>query len=180
MAFTWASTSLSISWTTVQTSWMVFRIPILRSPTWRKWIWISMINRSLKSGLWMLILKSGSFFVGLSYKFRIWSTWLWHFIAKLVQRRSLNFDAKIWIHWSLGPPNFRRASIWKYSLAWNPPNQISSNWQDRQWYPAADLKLIWWLHCSQIVCKNVAFLGNSRMTTLSATLNLNQQYMDYI
>ena len=119
-----------------------------------------MINRSLKSGLWMLILKSGSFFVGLSYKFRIWSTWLWHFIAKLVQRRSLNFDAKIWIHWSLGPPNFRRASIWKYSLAWNPPNQISSNWQDRQWYPAADLKLIWWLHCSQIVCKNVAFLGN--------------------
>ena len=30
---TWASTSLSISCTTVQTSWMVFLIPILRSPT---------------------------------------------------------------------------------------------------------------------------------------------------
>ena len=36
MKFTWASTSLSISCTTVQTSWMVFRIPILRSPTCSK------------------------------------------------------------------------------------------------------------------------------------------------
>ena len=33
---TWASTSLSISCTTVQTSWMVFLIPILRSPTWKR------------------------------------------------------------------------------------------------------------------------------------------------
>ena len=142
-----------------------------------------MINRSLKSGLRMLILKSGSFFVGLSYKFRIWSTWLWHFIAKLVQRRSLNFDAKIWIYWSLGPPNFRRASIWKYSLAWNPPNQTSSNWQDRQWYPAADLKLIWWLHCSQIVTSSsdiqFHFISAFRMNVLwnSEARELNKRFL---